>query len=100
MKDLNNIYYWVALVVKQRRIKDKNEIDCLLQVAKSCRSPNSFFSAISQLYKIQPENLDTIKEEKKEIITIKEYDNTLSTFSKTTLSELDNDDTKEQELHS
>lgn len=95
MKDLNNIYYWVALVVKQRRIKDKNEIDCLLQVAKSCRSPNSFFSAISQLYKIQPENLDTIKEEKKEIITIKEYDNTLSTFSKTTLSELDNDDTKE-----
>ena len=85
--------------MKQRGIRDKNEINCLLELAKSSRSPNSFFSSVSQLYRLpQPQQAAKQEPARKEI-SISKYDNTLSAFSRTTLRQLEEDDKAPEELH-
>lgn len=89
----NSIYAWVGLIVKRLNIKDRFEIDCLLELATNCKNANSFFNCVKSLYILKPETpIQPNQENKERNVNITQYDNTLSTFSKTTLSELNDDD--------
>ena len=86
----NSIYAWVGLVVKRLNLKDRFEIDCLLELASNCKNANSFFNCVKSLYTLKSET--TSVKEPERTVSISQYDNTLSTFSKSTLSELNDDD--------
>lgn len=89
----NSIYAWVGLVVKRLNLKDRFEIDCLLELASNCKNANSFFNCVKSLYTLKQETpIQPTSETKERSINITQYDNTLSTFSKSTLSELNDDD--------
>ena len=90
----NSIYAWVGLVVKRLNLKDRFEIDCLLELASNCKNANSFFNCVKSLYTLKSEVVSTTSKEapQERSINITQYDNTLSTFSKSTLSELNDDD--------
>lgn len=89
----NSIYAWVGLVVKRLNLKDRFEIDCLLELASNCKNANSFFNCVKSLYTLKSEtNITSQQTPQERSINISQYDNTLSTFSKSTLSELNDDD--------
>ena len=89
----NSIYAWVGLIVKRLNIKDRFEIDCLLELATNCKNANSFFNCVKSLYTLKPDTpIQPNQENKERTVSISQYDNTLSTFSKSTLSELNDDD--------
>ena len=88
----NTIYAWVGLLIKRLNIKDQFEINCLIELASNCKSANSFFNCVKALYSLKP---DTPQENKERSINITQYDNTLSPFSQSTLSELNDDDKQE-----
>lgn len=89
----NTIYAWVGLLIKRLNIKDQFEINCLIELASNCRSANSFFNCVKSLYSLKPlNNNQPTTNNSERSITLNQYDNTLSTFSKSTLSKLDDDD--------
>ena len=89
----NTIYAWVGLLIKRLNIKDQFEINCLIELASNCKSANSFFNCVKSLYSLKPlNNQYNDKNNNERSINISQYDNSLSTFSKSTLSELNDDD--------
>lgn len=88
----NSIYAWVGLIVKRLNIKDRFEIDCLLELASNCKNANSFFNCVKSLYTLKSETPITQQASQERTVSISQYDNTLSTFSKSALSELNDDD--------
>lgn len=88
----NSIYAWVGLVVKRLNLKDRFEIDCLLELASNCKNANSFFNCVKSLYTLKSETPIQQTPQQERTVSISQYDNTLSTFSKSTLSELNDDD--------
>ena len=89
----NSIYAWVGLVVKKLNLKDRFEIDWLLELASNCKNANSFFNCVKSLYTLKPDTpIQPTNNNQERTVSISQYDNTLSTFSKSTLSELNDDD--------
>ena len=88
----NTIYAWVGLLIKRLNIKDQFEINCLIELASNCKSANSFFNCVKSLYSLKPDIPIKSQETKERSITLNQYDNSLSPFSKSTLSKLKDDD--------